>query len=103
MNKDEWRASRRMANDEWSASLDPGRMIDWLEAQGYGPLLLDFAIACSRRIWNELPGDAFRSVVEHAEQVGIRDTGDPLYEASQSLEELERRLCKITDSGQERN
>lgn len=101
MTKGEWRASMRMANDEWSASRDPGRMINWLEVQGYGPLLWDFAIACSRRIWNELPGDALRRIVEHAEQVGIRDIGDPLHEAAKSLEKLERRLRKITDSSQE--
>jgi hypothetical protein len=101
MTKDEWRASKRMSNDEWFASHDPGRMIDWLEAQGYGPLLWDFAIACCRRNWNELPGDAFRRVVEHVERVGIRDIEDPLHEASQSLQKLERRLRKATDASQE--
>jgi len=53
-----------MTNDEWLASADPGRMVDWLEAQGYGAVLWDFAIACCRRIWDQLPGDAFRYLVE---------------------------------------
>jgi hypothetical protein len=98
MTKDEWRASRRMSLEDWLTSADPKRMIDWLEAQGYGPRLWDFAIACCRRMWSELPGESFRRVVEHVEEVGIRDAEDPLHEASQALEKLERRLRIATCS-----
>lgn len=98
MTKDEWRASRRMSLEDWLTSADPRRMIDWLEAQGYGPLLWDFAIVCCRRMWNELPGESFRRVVEHVEQIGIRDVEDPLHAASEALDKLERRLRKATSS-----
>jgi hypothetical protein len=101
MTKDDWRASTRMSLADWLTSTDPRRMIDWLEAQGYGPLLWDFAIACCRRIWEELPGDPFRRVVEHVEEVGIRDVEDSLHEASESLDKLERRLRKATSSSEE--
>jgi hypothetical protein len=90
-----------MTKDEWFTSRDPGGMIDWLKAQGYGPLLWNFAIACCRRTWNEIPGEAIRRVVEHVERIGIRDVEDPLHEAYQSLQKLERRLRKITDGNQE--
>ena len=60
----------RMTKAEWNIATDPAGMIDWLEEQGYGEPLWDFAIACCHRIWDELPGDAFRGVIEHVEQVG---------------------------------
>jgi hypothetical protein len=76
-------------------------MIDWLEEQGYGPLLWDFVIACCRREWDELPGEPFRRLVDHVEQVGIRDLEDALHEASRALKKLERRLRRSTNCGTE--
>jgi hypothetical protein len=90
-----------MSLEDWLTSADPMRMIDWLEAQGYGTLLWDFAIACCRRIWNELPGESFRRLVEHVEQVGIRDVDDPLHQAMEALDKVERRLRKATSSSEE--
>lgn len=87
-----------MTNAEWLASADPRRMIDWLEDQGYGPVLWDFAIACCRRYWDDLPGEPFRRVVKHVEQVGIRDIEDPLHEAYQALDKLKRRVRKATSA-----
>lgn len=86
-----------MTRAEWLASDDPAAMINWLENKGHGEKLWDFTIACCRRIWNELPGDAFRRLVEHVERIGTRDVEEPLAEVWQALDKLERRLRKAAD------
>src|SRR5262245_61189733 len=101
MTRDEWRDSRHMSKEDWLASTDPWRMIDWAEIQGYGPLLWDFAISCARRIWNELPGNC-RRVVEHFEQLGLRGIEDPLHEACKTLDKLTRRLQNAESSEESR-
>jgi hypothetical protein len=98
MTLDEWRARAYMSGDEWQASPDPKRMIDWLSAQGYGPLLWDFVTHCCRRNWAELPDDALQHVVEHFDQVGIRGIDDPLHDAERALAKLERQLRGATTS-----
>jgi hypothetical protein len=100
MTLDEWRARASMSREEWQASIDPNRMIDWLSARGYGPLLWDFATDCCRRNWAELPDEALRHVVEHFERVGMRGLDDPLHDADQALGELERRLRKAMTAGE---
>src|SRR2546423_1301550 len=55
-----------MTTAEWQASADAPAMIDWLEKQGYAAPLWEFATACCRRVWDELPGDAFRRRVWHS-------------------------------------
>jgi hypothetical protein len=69
-------------------------MIGWLEKQGCTDALWDFTIACCRRVWHDLPGESFRRVVEHFEQLGRHDIEEPLAEASRSLDRLEGRLRK---------
>lgn len=86
-----------MRMKEWQSSADPLAMIRWLERQGYGDALWDFTIGCCRRIWDELPGDSFRRVVTHFEQIGSHDIDEVLHEASRSLERLERRFSKSDD------
>jgi hypothetical protein len=90
-----------MTIEEWKVSADPLAMIHWLEEQGYSEALWDFTIACCRRIWNDLPGEAFRQVVEHAEQIGTRDIDDKLAEASRSLKRLERRFQRASDDAEQ--
>jgi hypothetical protein len=90
-----------MTEAKWHASTDPVAMIRWLEKQGYHSALWEFTIACCRRIWGELPGDAFRRVVEHVEQMGIRDVDDRLAEATQVLDKLERRFRKAIDTAEQ--
>ncbi len=90
-----------MNESEWDESCDPRAMIRWLETQGYSDALWDFTIACCRRLWDDLPGESFRRVVEHFEQLGIRDIEGPLSEASQSLDKLERRLRESTSAGEQ--
>lgn len=82
---------------EWQTSADPPTMIGWLDRQGYVEPLWQFTIACCHRIWDDLPGDAFRRVVEHAERIGVRDLDNTLAEASEALDKLERRFHKATD------
>lgn len=89
-----------MTEAEWRTSVEPRVMIRWLDQQGYTDALWDFALACCRRVWHELPGESFRRVVEHFEQLGVTDIEEPLAEASQSLDRLERRL-RGTDSDAE--
>ena len=100
MTLDEWRARASMSREEWQASIDPKRMIDWLAAQGYGPLLWDFATDCCRRNWAELPDEALQHVVEHFERVGMRGIDDPLHDADRALGKLERRVHKTTTAGE---
>ncbi len=92
MTRDEWRARASMSKEEWQASTDAKRMIDWLSAQGYGPLLWDFVTECCRRNWAELPNEALQRVVEHFDRVGMRGIDDPLHHAVHALGKLERRL-----------
>ena len=91
-----------MTAAEWQASADPPAMIDWLNKQGYVGPLWEFAIACCRRVWDELPGDPFRRVVEHAERIGSHDIDEALAGAYQALERLERRFHKADDAEQAR-
>jgi hypothetical protein len=97
MTLEEWRARVSMSSEDWHASIDPKRMIDWLSAQGYGPLLWEFATECCRRNWAELP-EALQRVVEHFERVGMRGIDDPLHEADETLGRLARRLRSGTAS-----
>jgi hypothetical protein len=101
MTLEEWRARVFMSSEDWHVSIDPKRMIDWLSAQGYGPLLWDFATDCCRRNWAELPDKALQRVVEHFERVGMRGIDDPLHEAAQALDGLARRLRRATASDKE--
>jgi hypothetical protein len=98
MTLEEWRARVSMSSDEWHASIDPKRMIDWLSAQGYSPRLWDFATDCCRRNWAELPDEALQRVVEHFERVGMRGIDDLLHEADETLGKLARRLGSATAS-----
>jgi hypothetical protein len=91
-----------MTAAEWQASADPAAMIRRLEEQGYTGPLWAFTLACCRRVWDELPGDVFRRVVRHFEQIGVHDIDDALSEAHQALEKLERRLRKADDAEQQR-
>lgn len=91
-----------MTAAEWQQSADPMAMIGWLSRQGYVGPLWEFTIECCRRVWDELPDDAFRRVVKHAEQVGTHGIDDLLGEAYQALDRLERRFRKADDSEQPR-
>jgi hypothetical protein len=101
MALDEWRVHAYMSSEEWQATTEPMRMINWLSAQGYGPLLWDFATDCCRRNWAELPDDSLRLVVEHFEQVGVRGIDDRLHDADCALAKLARRLGKAKTPGEE--
>ena len=90
-----------MTQAEWRESVDPLLMINFLERQRYGQQLLYFTIACFRGIWDELPDDAFRRVVKHAEQMGIQHIQDPLQDAYDVLRKLERRLANASDPEEE--
>jgi hypothetical protein len=81
-----------MTEPEWRASVAPPAMIRWLEEMGHDDELWEFTVTCCRRVWDDLPGETFRRVVEHFEQIGVRDIEDSLAEASQSLDKLERRI-----------
>jgi hypothetical protein len=98
MNKEEWLASIRMNKHEWLASTDPKRMIDWMEAQGYGEVLWDFATVSCRRVWDEIPSEPLRRIVEHFERVGLRGIDDPLHDGSKELDKLGRKLRKATNN-----
>jgi hypothetical protein len=76
-------------------------MIHWLERQGHSESLWEFTIACCRRVWAQLPDDACRRVVEHVEQIGMRDVEDVLAEATRALDKLERRFHKATDAAEQ--
>jgi hypothetical protein len=89
-----------MTPADWQASVEPAAMIHWLEEQGYRGPLWEFTITCCRRVWEELPGNAFRRVVEHFEQVGVHDIDSVLSEAHHALDKLERRFHKADDVGQ---
>src|SRR3954463_7659493 len=90
-----------MTAAEWQASADPAAMIRWLEERGYNGPLWEFTIACCRRVWDDLPGDAFRRVVEHFEQVGVHDIDAVLSEAYRALGKLERRFQKADDDAEQ--
>ena len=90
-----------MTAAEWQTSGDPRAMIGWLAAQGDTEPLWQFAIRCCRRIWGDLPGDAFRQVVAHAERVGTRDIDNELAAVSRSLERLERQFRSATDDDEQ--
>jgi hypothetical protein len=76
-------------------------MIRWLGRQGYAEPLWEFTIACCRRIRDELPGDPFRQVIEHAERIGTRDIDEVLAEASQALDKLEWKFRKATSDAEQ--
>jgi hypothetical protein len=90
-----------MTEAEWRASFDPCAMIGWLEELGYSEEHWDFAIACCRRIADEMPSGSVRRVAEHVAQIGTRDVDDLLGEASQALERLERQIRKVSDAGEQ--
>jgi hypothetical protein len=90
-----------MTAAEWQASTDLRAMIRWLEKQGYEAKLWEFTIACCRRVEDDLPGDAFRRVLAHSEQIGAHGIDDVLAEAHQALERLERRLRKADSAAQD--
>ena len=85
-----------MTAAEWRASADPATMIRWLSRQGGFESLWDFVIGCSVRIRDRLPGPAFRRVLDLGAQVGRGVTwsavDDALAEASDALDQLERKL-----------
>jgi len=85
-----------MTEADWRNASDPAGMIRWLEKQGFVEQLWEFTLACCRRVWDELPGDAFRRVVEHAEQIGVSGVDDLIAEAHQALDKLERKLRKAS-------
>lgn len=91
-----------MTAGEWQQSCDPPAMIAWLSKQGYVDSLWEFTIECFRRVRDELPGDAFRRVVDHAEQIGLLDIDDRLAEANRALAKLERRFSNADDAEQPR-
>lgn len=86
-----------MTPAEWQTAQDPSAMIQWLAEQGYHNELWDFTVACCRRVWDQLPGEAFRGVVEHFERVGVHDIDDAIADAMLALEKLERRYEKASD------
>ncbi len=90
-----------MTKPEWLTSIDPARMIQWLEKQGFLDPLWDFALACCHRVWDKLPGEAFRGVVKHAEQIGSRDIDDALSEARREISRLQRRLLRASNPEEE--
>jgi hypothetical protein len=90
-----------MTRDEWLTATEPRPMIAWLAKQGYGESLWDFAVACCRRVQDELPGEPFRRLIDHLERLGTRDIGDYSLEASRALDTLERRLRKASSDGEE--
>jgi hypothetical protein len=90
-----------MTKAEWDTASDPATMIHWLERQGYGEALWDFTIRCCRRIWDKLPGEAFRGLVRHAERMGTRDLDNALAVAHRSIKKLEGRLQRLADSEEE--
>jgi hypothetical protein len=90
-----------MTAAEWQASADPVAMIRWLEQQGYIGPLWEFTVVCCRRVWDDLPGDAFRRVVEHFEQIGVHDIDEVLAGAYQALDKLERRFHKASDHAEQ--
>src|SRR5690348_17200223 len=100
MTREEWRARVSMSSEDWLASTDPKRMIDWLSAQRYAPLLWDFVTDCCRRNWAELPDEALQSLVEHFERVGMRGIDDLLQVADQTLGKLARHLSSTAASDQ---
>ena len=91
----------RMSHADWQAATDPARMISWLDEQGYRDQLWDFTVSCCRRALPELPGDVFRRVIDHMENIGTRDVEDVLHEVWKALDKMERRLRKACDSSEE--
>jgi hypothetical protein len=91
----------RMTNADWLTATDPARMISWLDEQGYRDQLWDYTVSCCRRALPELPGDVFRRVIDHVENIGIRDVEDVLHEVWKALDKMEKRLRKAGDSGEE--
>jgi hypothetical protein len=91
-----------MTAAEWQASDDPPAMIRWLAEQGYFGPLWQFTIASCRRVWDDLPGNAFRGVVEHFEQIGVHDIDDALSEAYRALDNLKCWFRKAEDAEQDR-
>jgi hypothetical protein len=87
-----------MTEAEWRASSDPSAMIGWLEKFGYSEPLWDFAVACCRRVADEMPAGPVRQVAEHVARVGTRDVDPLLDEASRALDKLERRLRRVSDA-----
>lgn len=91
-----------MTTWQWRESSDPVAMIRWLGSRGRADALWEFTIACCRRVWDQLPGDAFRRVVEHAERIGVHDIDESLAGASQALHKLERQFRKAGDADEQR-
>lgn len=91
-----------MTAAEWRDSTDPPAMIRWLSRHGGFEALWDFAIACSARIRERLPGPAFRRVIDLGAQVGRGATWaevqDALADASDALDRLERKLRRTQDT-----
>ncbi len=65
-----------MTEKEWLACRDPGEMIDFLGKDINDRKLRLFQIACCRRIWEQLPGVAYREAVVVAEQYADGQTTD---------------------------
>jgi hypothetical protein len=73
-------------------------MIHWLAGRGgSGDGLWEFTIACLLRVYDDLPGDEFRRVVRHFQQVGASGVDDLLGEAGRALNKLERRARRCDD------
>jgi hypothetical protein len=90
-----------MTHADWQTAADPARMISWLDKQGYRDQLWDFTVSCCRRALPELPGDVFRRVIDHVENIGTRDVEDILHEVWKALDKMERRLRKAGESSEE--
>jgi hypothetical protein len=86
---------------QWQTSDDPQAMIRGLAGRGSDDeRLWDFTIACLRRVFAELPGDEFRRVVRHFEQVGVAGVDDLLGEAGRILAEMKRRARRCSDDAE---
>ena len=90
-----------MTSAQWQTSDDPQAMIRWIASRGgSGDGLWEFTVACLLRVYDDLPGDEFRRVVRHFEQVGASDVDDLLAEAGHALRKLERRARRCDDDSE---
>jgi hypothetical protein len=65
-----------MTPEQWRLCDDPRAMIRWLAGRGgAGDVLWGFTIACLLRVYDELPGEMFRRVVRHFQEVGVVRNG----------------------------
>jgi hypothetical protein len=83
---------------QWQSSEDPQAMIRWLaDREGSAERLWDFTTECLLRVYDDLPGDDFRRVVRHFQEVGVSGIDDLLVEARRATHQLERRARRCDD------